>query len=472
MSSETKKSRSWLRTILVIALTAAIAGPVGALIATSMKGAVAAPKQAANYHCPMHPSIVSDHPGECPICGMKLVKLEGPAAAPTTSERKILFYRSPMDPRQTSPGPTKDSMGMDYLPVYEEDAAGHSEVDGLAEVELDPTRQQLIGLRTAVIERGSVGGNFRTVGRVSVDETRVRRVNVKVPGYVERVLVDFVGKPVRKGQPLFALYSPEVLAAENEFLTALRAQSASLVSAARRKLELWDVPEAELQRLEKEGTASRVITFVSPVSGVVTRKELVEGTRLEVGAMPYDVVDLSTLWVLADVYETELRFVSPGVPAQLTLNAFPGRLFTGKVLFVDPLLDPKTRTARVRLSFANTAGELKPEMFGEVVVERPARDVLRVPSDALIRSGAEDVVFVARGQGRFEPRRVTLGEVGRDFTEVVDGLNVGDAVVTRANFLIDSESRLRASLARLSTPTSPKAPSADASMPAGHEMTQ
>ena len=361
---------------------------------------------------------------------------------------------------------------MDYVPVYEEDATGHSEVDGLANVELDPTRQQLIGLRTAVIGRGPVGGNFRTVGKVGVDETRVRRINVKVPGYVEHVFVDFVGKSVRKGQPLFALYSPEVLAAENEFLTASRAQSESLVSAARRKLELWDVPEAELQRLAKEGTVSRAITFVSPVNGVVTRKELVEGSRLEVGAMPYDVVDLSTLWVLADVYETELRFVSPGVPAQLTLNAFPGRLFTGKVLFVDPLLDPKTRTARVRLSFANAAGELKPDMFGEVVVERAARDVVRVPSDALIRSGTEDVVFVARGEGRFEPRRVTLGEVGRDFTEVVDGLSVGDAVVTRANFLIDSESRLRASLSRLSAPTSPKETSADASsMPAGHEMT-
>lgn len=471
MSSETKKSRGWLRTVLVITLTAAITGPVGALIATSMKRQETAPQQAVKYHCPMHPSIVSDHPGDCPICGMKLVKLDEPGARPATSERKILFYRSPMDPRQTSPGPAKDSMGMDYLPVYEEDAAGHSEVDGLANVELDPTRQQLIGLRTAVIERGPVGGNFRTVGKVSVDETRVRRINVKVPGYVERVFVDFVGKPVRKGQPLFALYSPEVLAAENEFLTASRAQSESLVSAARRKLELWDVPEAELQRLEKEGTVSRAITYVSPVNGVVTRKDLVEGTRLEVGAMPYDVVDLSTLWVLADVYETELRFVSPGVPAQLTLNAFPGRLFSGKVLFVDPLLDPKTRTARVRLSFANTAGELKPEMFGEVVVERPARDVLRVPSDALIRSGTEDVVFVARGEGRFEPRRVTLGEVGRDFTEVVDGLSVGDAVVTRANFLIDSESRLRASLSRLSTPTGPKGTSADASMPAGHEMT-
>lgn len=449
------------RTLLVIALTAAIAAPAGALLATFFRPSASAPQQAASqYHCPMHPSIVSERPGECPICGMQLVKLEGPGAQPATSERKVLFYRSPMDPQQTSPEPATDSMGMDYLPVYEDDAAGHGEVDGLANVELDATRQQLIGLRTTVIGRGVVGGALRTVGKVSVDETKVRRVNVKVPGYVERVFVDFVGKPVRKGQPLFSLYSPEVLAAENELLTALRAQSASLVAAARRKLELWDVPAAELERLEQEGTASRAITFVSPVSGVVTRKDLVEGSRLEAGAMPYEVVDLSTLWVLADVYETELRFVSPGAAAQLTLNAFPGRRLTGKVLFVDPVLDPKTRTARVRLSFSNANGELKPEMFGEVVLERPAREVLRVPTDALIRSGTEDVVFVARGEGHFEPRRVTLGEVGREYAEAITGLDAGDAVVTRANFLIDSESRLRASLARLSAP---KAPSADAS---------
>ncbi|MBL8914530.1 MAG: efflux RND transporter periplasmic adaptor subunit [Archangium sp.] len=462
--SETRQKRRWLSTLMVIAVTASIAGPAGALL--TRVGSKESPAAVApQYHCPMHPSIVSDHPGECPICGMKLVKLDG---ATKSAERKVLYYRSPMDPRQTSPAPAKDSMGMDYVAVYEDEMTAPSEVDGLASVELDATRQQLIGLRTAVIARGPVGGNFRTVGRVSVDETKVRRVNVKVPGYVERVFVDFVGKSVRKGQPLFSLYSPEVLAAENEYLTAMRAQSAPLIAASRRKLELWDVPEGELQRLEKEGTAARAVTFVSPVNGVVTRKEVVEGTRLEAGAMPYDVVDLSNLWVLADVYETELRFVTPGVVAQLNLAAFPGRTFSGKVLFVDPLLDPKTRTARVRLAFANPNGELKPEMFGEVVVERPARDVLRVPSDALIRAGTEDVVFLARGEGRFEPRRVTLGEVGRDFTEVIDGLGVGDAVVTRANFLIDSESRLRASLSRLTAaPPSTPQPSADASMPPG-----
>lgn len=456
MNTPTKKSRGWLRTLLLVCLTAAVAAPLGAFFARPAPAS--APKPVTQYHCPMHPSVVSDHPGECPICGMKLVKIEDGAAKP--AERRVLFYRSPMDPRQTSPVPAKDSMGMDYVPVYEDEVASAGSVEGMASVEIDANRQQLIGLRTAAVDRGPIGGSFRTVGRLSVDETRVRRINVKVPGYVERVFADFLGKSVRKGQPLFALYSPEVLAAENEFLTALRSQSASLVSAARRKLELWDVSETELKRLETESTPSRAVTFVSPVNGVLTRKDIVEGTRLEAGAMPYEIVDLSTLWVLADVYETELRFISPGLSARLSLNALPGREFTGKVLFVDPLLDAKTRTARVRLAFPNPDGELRPEMLGEVVIERAVREVLRVPSDALVRNGVEDVVFVARDQGRFEPRRVTLGEASADFTEVMDGLTAGELVVTRANFLVDSESRLRASLARLS------GSAADASTPA------
>jgi len=438
--------------VLAVLVTAAIAGPFGALTAThfSQPHSTEVIGQ-TQYQCPMHPSVVMPHPGSCPICGMKLVKL--PAAESrkpaSSAERKPLMYRSPMDPRQTSPVPTKDSMGMDFVPVYEAEVSARSEVDGLAPVEIDASRQQLLGLRTALVDRGVVGGAFRTVGQVGVDETRVRQISVKVAGYVEHIFVDFVGKPVRKGQPLFALYSPEVLAAENEFLVALKAGATSLSASSRRKLELWNVPESELQRLEREGTASKTVTFVAPAGGIVTKKDIVEGSRLEAGAMPYEVVDLSTVWVLADVYETELRFVSAGAPASLRLSAFPGRPYEGKVLFIDPLLDPRTRTARARLAFANPSGELRPGLFGDVTIERPAREVLRLPSDAVIRGGTRDVVFVSLGAGRFEPRQVQLGEVGSEFIEVTSGVTEGEAVVTRANFLVDSESRLRASLSRM-----------------------
>jgi Cu(I)/Ag(I) efflux system membrane fusion protein len=458
-SAPTPTGRRWLGSLLTVLVTAGIAGPIGALVGGHSHATLEQASAREQYVCPMHPGVVREHPGACPICGMTLVK----AQAADSGQRKPLFYRSPMNAAQTSPVPTRDSMGMDYLPVFEDDAATSVQVEGRAAVTIDASKQQLIGLRTATVDRGPIGASLRLAARVSVDETRVRKVNVKVPGYVEHVFLDFVGKPIRKGQPLFSLYSPELLATENELLMALKGD-ASLVAAARRKLELWDVPEGELQRLEKEGVAAKAITFVSPATGVVTKKELVEGARLEAGAMPYEVVDLSTVWVLAEVYETDLRFVEPGLPATLHLTAWPDRTYTGKVLFIDPVLDPRTRTARVRLDFANPRGELRPELFGEVTLERPARDVLRVPTDALVQTGERDVVFVARGDGRFEPHLVQTGEAGRDFTEVREGLHEGEAVVTRASFLVDSESSMRASLARLAPDASSAAP-----MPAGHE---
>lgn len=434
----------------------------------------------ALYQCPMHPSIVQDHPGECPICGMQLVPTAHPAPGPAKEPaRKVVFYRSPMDPKQTSPTPRKDEMGMDYVPVYDDEVGGAPPVPGLATVEIDPARQQLIGLKTTEVAWGDIGGAWRTVGRVAIDETRVRHINLKVSGFVERIYVDFIGKKVRRGDPLFSIYSPELLAAQEEYLLALRTRGAlargpaaaigatgatgapaqaaavvddgeALVTAARRKLALWDVPPEEIERIARTGEPSKALTLYSPVSGVVTRKDVVEGMKLDAGAMPYEIVDLSTLWVLADVYESELRFVREGMPATLKLNAFPNREFTGKVVFIDPLLNPQTRTVKLRLTFANPSGELRPEMFGEVVLHGAPHQGLRIPADAVIDSGIDKVVFVAVGEGKFAPRKVRLGEADGTSVEVITGLSHGDRVVSRANFLIDSESRLRASLAELS----------------------
>ncbi|XXF75218.1 efflux RND transporter periplasmic adaptor subunit [Myxococcaceae bacterium GXIMD 01537] len=396
------------------------------------------------YQCPMHPSIVQDHPGKCPICGMDLV-----AMTPTTA--------SAGDPAALT-------------------------VQGLAPVTIDPSRQQLIGLRTAPVVEGKVGGTWRTNGRVAQDETRVRRVNLKVSAFVEHVYADFTGKPVRQGEPLFSVYSPELLAAQEEYLLAMRTRQAlsqsggmtadgdTLVAAARRKLQLWDVPPATLERLARTGEATRTLTLVSPISGVITRKDVVEGARLEVGAMPYEVVDLSRVWVLADVYEIELRHVKVGMPATLQLKAFPNRIFAGKVSFLDPVLDPATRTVKVRLEFPNPDGDLRPEMFGEVVLRGTARDALKIPSDAVVPTGTTQVAFVALGDGRFQPREVRLGESDGKSVEVTSGLKAGEQVVTGANFLVDSESRLRASLAALAASSSGGAPASPppSSPPAAH----
>jgi Cu(I)/Ag(I) efflux system membrane fusion protein len=345
------------------------------------------------------------------------------------------------------------------VPVYSDEIGRPPSTAGLATVGIDPQRQQLIGLRTAPVVEGQVGWSWRTVGRVAVDETRVHHASLKFSGFIEQIFVDYVGKQVRSGEPLFRIYSPDVASAEEEYLLALRTRDAlgsgtagagsDLVAAARERLKLWDIPEAEIRRLERTGKAQRTVTIFAPMSGVVTRKDAVMGHRVVEGDAPYEITDLSQVWVLADAYESDLARVRLGTPATLTLQAFPNREFPGKVVFIDPILDPKTRTAKVRLAFPNSTGELRPEMFGEVTLRTPARRGLSIPTDAIIDSGTRKVVFVSLGEGKFRPLEVKIGASDGDRSEVLEGLKAGEEVVTRANFLVDSESRLRASLGAL-----------------------
>jgi Cu(I)/Ag(I) efflux system membrane fusion protein len=401
-----------------------VAGSVAPTASADQPVAQEKKKKAPLYQCPMHPAITSDHPGDCPICGMKLVEV-------TTHD----------DPAPAS--------------------SGAAPVPGMATVSIDPARQQLIGLRTATVTEGAVNASWHTVARIQVDPTRVRKTNVKIEGFVERIFVDFVGQKVRKGQPLFSIYSPTLLSAQNEYLLALQTKDAlaksgnasengeNLIKAARRRLELWDVPAAEIDRLARTREPSKTLTLVSPISGVVTAKNVVEGARVSPGEAPYEITDLSMVWVMADAYESDLHRIRVGMKATLTLSAYPGRVFDGQVVFIDPLLDPKSRTAKVHLHFANPTRELKPEMFGEVTLQTAAKQGLRIPADAVLRAGNQDVVFLARGEGKFEPRVVELGAKNDDQIEVIAGLEAGQEVVTRANFLVDSESQLRASLAAI-----------------------
>ena len=476
------KSGSPARVIGFLALGLVI-GIGGTLLLQRKKDHGAAGDQAPKkkmYQCAMHPTFMQDHPGDCPICGMKLVPMEdsGDKAPASAGKGKIVFYRSPMNPSLTSQEPRKDEMGMDYVPVYEGELKG--DVDSIethSVVTIDHERQQLIGLTTAKVRDGFVSGEVRTVGRVAVDETRVRKINVKVEGYVEKLYADFIGKPVGKGQPLFSVYAPEFVSAQREFLLALRTQTTlsqgsfkssgnDLLEAARRRLLLWDVPKETLDQLEKTGEVQKSLTLRSPITGVVTAKNVVEGARITPADFPLEVTDLSHVWVQADAYETDLGRIKLGMPATLTLEAFPGKTFQGRVAFVDPLLDPKTRTAKVRIEFANPGLLLKPEMYGDVMVKGAGRKGMLIPRDAVLEAGTQSIAFIAVGDGRFTPRVVETGaSIGED-VEILSGLKAGEEVVTRANFLVDSESRLKAAMAHL---TAKPVTTKPAPAPAGHQ---
>lgn len=419
------------------------------------------------YHCPMHPSYVSDKPGECPICQMKLA----PAGKPT-GERRILYYRSPMDPNVRSDQPAKDAMGMDFVPVHEDELApGGSTVAGRAVVTLSPERRQMLGVRSEKLKRERLTRVIRTVGRVTVDERRLHHIHTKYDGYVEHLHVDFTGKFVRKGEPLLSIYSPELVATQQEYLLAYRAQkqmadsgiptvaegSLDLLEAARQRLLLWDIRPADIEKLERAGEVKRTLDLHSDVSGYVVQKMAFHGMRVTPADTLFDIADLSRVWVLADVYESDLPLVRIGMKGEVAVTYRPAEKWRGAVTYVNPTVEEKTRTVKVRIELENERQELKPDMFADVLLRADLGVGLVVPEGAVVDGGGRKLVFVDRGEGRFEPREVQLGvKVGSGF-QVLSGLGEGEVVVTSANFLLDSESSLKAALQAMGTPE-PEAP--------------
>jgi multidrug efflux pump subunit AcrA (membrane-fusion protein) len=384
----------------------------------------------------------------------------GPSALTKEGERKILYWYDAMNPAYRSDKPGKAPDGMELVPRYADEVEAMKDMPA-GTVMISPEKQQLIGVRTAPAERQRVQRSIRAVGRVAFDETRISHIHTKVTGYIEEAFVDFVGKTVRKGDPLFTIYSPELVSTQQEYLIALRGKkylseapfrevsdgAESLLRAARERLRLWDVTDDEIQVLEREGKVKRTLTMYSPASGVVTERAVFQHGRYVNPEMDlYTIVDLSTAWVLADVYEYELPYVRVGQIATMRLSYYPEKRYIGKITFINPTVDPKTRTAKARLEFPNADFALKPEMFAEVELTVDYGLHVVAPQEAVLDAGSEQIVFLAHPDGHFEPRRIQVGPRVDDRVIVLSGLQPGEMIVTSANFLIDSESRLKSAM--------------------------
>lgn len=374
----------------------------------------------------------------------------------------------------TAFGQAKQHAGHDASPSREEQKAGDlEELKGLnmqsiqkegkvqeitpGTVQISPERQQLIGVRFGTVERRTLQKVTRTAGRIDYDEKRIGTVAPKISGWIEDLYVDFTGQFLRQGEPLLTIYSPELVSTQEEYLLALKARldwskspfaevsesGKLLAESARRRLKLWDISDAQIETLEKTREPMKTLTLYSPFTGYVLKKMITRGQFVEAGMALYTIADLSVVWLIADIYEYELPSIRLGQKAAIEMAIYPGEKFTGKLIYIYPFIDPQTRTAKVRFELANPHDKLKPEMFANVEISVLLGDRLAIPEGAVIDTGVRKVVIVDRGSGYFEPREVKLGAKAGEVFEVIDGLKAGERVVTSANFLIDSESKLK-----------------------------
>jgi len=419
------------------------------------------------YSCGMHPEVISDEPGNCPICGMKLTPIKSTGqdtqkeqTRDSSKQGKILYWHAPMDPTEIYDKPGKSKMGMDLVPVYEGEEAG-----GAGSIAIDGVLQQNMNLRMAQVERRDIYNVIRALGKVSYAEDNEFTINTKISGWIERLYVNKTGQKVLKGQPLLEIYSPELVSTQEEYLLALknhqklssspyesvRNSAGKMLTLARERLEYWDIPKAEITKIKESGKPSRTLLLNSQVTGVVTHKAVVEGDKIGPGMDLFHIANLNKIWVEASVYESELSLVKVGQKAELELDHIQRKKREGEVDFIYPYLDQKSKANTVRLVFDNHDQVLKPDMYATVrIYTQAARDAMAVPSEAVIHSGKRQIVFVTRGDGKFEPREVKVGAESEDgYVQVISGLFDYEQVVVSGQFLLDSESRTREAIAKM-----------------------
>jgi len=406
------------------------------------------PAKAGQYYCPMHTYVVSDGPDKCPLCGMDLVKAATDLSSSGQSSDNMPGMGSASEPAKST---NRDNMvGMDM---------GEAPVPGLVPITLDPRRLQLINVRTGSVERRSLESNLQLVGYVTADESKIANLNVRTSGWVQKLVVDQTGQAVTQGQALLSIYSPDLYQAQQDFLVALTAARQrpgdslltitrnQILDAAGDRLRLLGMTAQEIEQIEAGGKISSDVSLSSPVTGIVLDKSVLEGQYITPGENLFTVADLRSIWVLADVYESDLSRLKVGQPVRVHVSAYPGAVFDGTVSFIYPTVSEQTRTLKVRMEFANPDMKLRPGMYADVTVDAGNGDqVLSVPASAVMRGSDMSYAFVVHKGGHFEPRLLKIGRSWGDCIEVLSGLREGEPVLTSANFLIDSESRLRAAI--------------------------
>ena len=383
-------------------------------------------------------------------------------SASAKGERRLLYYRNPMGQPDTSAVPKKDSMGMDYIPVYEGEETNNAGI-----VRISPDRVQQLGVRSEPVEMRALSRSIQSVGTVQADERQLFVVNTKFDGWIEKLNVNATGQAVRRGEPLMDIYAPELVAVQQEYLLAYQSllnlshattdvqnSARQLADASLQRLRNWDISHDQIQRLLREGSITRTLTLRSPTDGIVLEKTAIAGLHFMAGEPLYRIANLGSVWVIADLFEQDLGAIRPGQTATVTVDAYPGTAFVGKVDFIYPTITQETRTAKLRIVISNAAGRLKPGMYAKVTFEAPlgAAPILAVPDSAVLDSGNRQIVLIDLGQGRFEPRDVKLGSHAAGYYEVLGGLKAGENIAVGANFLIDAESNLRAALQTFAAP--------------------
>jgi len=420
-------------------------------------------KKIIYWQAPMNPTEIYDEPGKSKM-GMDLVPVYEDAAEEDSksSERKIVYWKAPMNPTEIYDEPGQSKMGMDLVPVYEDELVGG------VDIRIDPVVEQNMGLKMEKVEKGPLHHTITTYGHVTIDETRTGIVSQKTGGWIEKLYADYTGFFVNKGDPLYDIYSPSLLASQEEYLSAFKNYQRSktslnkeILASARKRLGYFDIANKEISAIEKSGKVKKALTVRSPFTGVITKKNIIEGEFAKPGASLFTISDLSQIWVEAHIFEYEQNLISVGQEVEMTLSYTPQKIYKGKISYIFPYLQQKTRDVIIRIDFENKNDELKLDMYARIKINTGInKEGISIPSEAVIFSGEKKIVFVARGNGKFTPREIQTGiYLEGDRVEILSGLAFDDRVVISGQFLLDSESKLKEAIQKmLDAKSAPKTP--------------